>query len=208
MRTLLALALLAATGPARAELATSSATLGSLLGGATSPTASRSPILGLLLDGGFPDGLAVSALYRPWLPIRLDAGLTYNLIGFGVRGGATLVPFRFGIAPLLRGELGHTFDGDASGLVGHFSTLTPTEQTLLKSVSYDYASVQLGLEIGSSDRMVFFVRGGLAWFWTTVQHFQSAAQANAGGGTVIEAQDPKVRGTVPTASLGFLLFFW
>jgi hypothetical protein len=201
MRTLLALALFATTGPARAELSTSSVHVG----GAASPTANRSPVLGLLLDGGFPDGIAVSALYRPWFPIRLDAGVTYNLIGFGVRGGATLVPFRFGIAPLLRGELGHAFDGDARGLVGHFTTLTPTEQTLLKSVSYDYASVQLGLEIGSPDRMVFFVRGGLAWFWTTAQHFQSAAQANAGK-LVIEAQDPKVNGTVPTVNLGLLLF--
>jgi len=207
MRTLLALALFAAASPARAEPSTSSASHGSPSGGEMSPTANRSPILGLLLDGGFPDGFAVSALYRPWFPVRLDAGVTYNLIGFGVRGGATLVPFRFGIAPLLRGELGHTFNGDARGLVGHFTTLTPTEQTLLKSVSYDYASLQLGLEIGSPDRMVFFVRGGLAWFWTTVQHFQSATQANVGE-MVIEARDPKVNGMVPTVNVGLLLFLW
>ena len=53
--------------------------------------------------------------------------------------------------------------------------------------------------------MVFFVRGGLAWFWTEAQHFQSAAQANAGK-LVIEAKDPKVNGTAPTVSLGLLLF--
>ncbi len=206
MRTLLALVLFAAASPARAEISTSSASLAPPSDGDSSPTANRSPILGLVLDSGFPDGFAVSALYRPWLPLRLDAGLTY-LIGFGVRGGATLVPFRFGIAPLLRGEIGHTFDGDASGLVGHFTTLTPTEQTLLKSVGYDYASLQLGLEIGSPDRMVFFVRGGLAWFWTTVQHFQSVAQANAGG-MVIEARDPKVSGWMPTVNVGLHLFLW
>jgi hypothetical protein len=166
----------------------------------------RPPILGLTLDGGFPDGLALSALYRPVRPLRLDAGLTYNMIGFGLRGGVTFVPFRSAIAPVLRGELGHTFNGDATGLVGHFTTLTPAEQILLRSVSYDYASVQLGLEIGASDRLVFFARGGLAWFWTTVQNFQAAAQT--GSTSVSQASDPNVHGTVPTATLGLLFYFW
>jgi hypothetical protein len=167
----------------------------------------RPPILGLTLDGGFPDGLALSALYRPVRPLRLDAGLTYNMIGFGLRGGVTFVPFRSAIAPVLRGELGHTFNGDATGLVGHFTTLTPAEQILLRSVSYDYASVQLGLEIGASDRLVFFARGGLAWFWTTVQNFQAAAQSPVNSG-VSAASDPNVHGTVPTATLGLLFYFW
>ena len=169
----------------------------------------RAPILGLTIDGGFPDGLALSALLRPVRPLRLDAGVTYNIIGFGVRGGVTFIPFRSAIAPVLRGEYGHTFDGDATGLVGHFSTLTDAERILLRNVSYDYASLQLGLEFGASDRFVFFARGGVAWFWTTVQHFQDAAQAAQGGGqTVSEAADPHVHGTVPTATLGVLFYFW
>ena len=169
----------------------------------------RAPILGLTLDGGFPDGVAVSALLRPLRPLRLDGGVTYNTIGFGLRGGVTIVPFRSAIAPVLRGEYGHTFDGDATGIVGHFSTLTEAERILLRSVSYDYASLQLGLEFGASDRFVFFVRGGIAWFWTTVQNFQQAAQtAQTGGQTVTEAADPHVHGTVPTATVGVLFYFW
>lgn len=172
-------------------------------------TEERAPILGLTIDGGFPDGFALSALLRPVRPLRLDAGVTYNIIGFGVRGGLTFIPFRSAIAPVLRGEYGHTFDGDATGLVGHFSTLTDAERILLRNVSYDYASLQLGLEFGASDRFVFFARGGVAWFWTTVQNFQRAAQAAQGGGqTVSEAADPHVRGTVPTATLGVLFYFW
>ncbi len=163
-------------------------------------------MLGLTLDGGFPDGAALSAVFRPLRPLRLDAGVTYNMIGFGLRGGATFVPFRSAVAPILRAEYGHTFDGDATGFVGHFTTLTPAEQILLRSVSYDYASVQLGLEIGASDRLVFFARGGVAWFWTTVQNFQAAAQtANP---SVSSASNPNIRGTVPTATLGLLFYFW
>jgi hypothetical protein len=166
----------------------------------------RPPSLGLTLDGGFPDGIALSALYRPARPLRLDAGLTYNMIGFGLRGGVTVAPFRSSIAPVLRAEYGHTFSGDATGLVGNFTALTAAERLLLRSVSYDYASLQLGLEIGASDRLVFFARGGLAWFWTTVRNFQAAAQLENPSAT--DALDPKVRGTVPTATLGLLFYFW
>lgn len=169
------------------------------------PSEANPPILGLTLDGGFPDGFALSALYRPLRPLRLDAGVTYNTIGFGLRGGATFVPFRSAVAPILRAEYGHTFDGDATGLVGRFTTLTPAERILLRSVSYDYASVQLGLEIGASDRLVFFLRGGLAWFWTTVRNFQAAAQIS--NPSASDALDPKVRGYAPTATLGLLFYF-
>ena len=166
------------------------------------------PILGLTLDGGFPDGVAMSALFRPVRPLRLDAGITYNLIGFGLRGGVTLVPFRATVSPVLRGEYGHTFEGDATGIVGQFSTLTDAERIALRNVSYDYASVQLGLEIGAPDRIVFFVRGGLAWFWTTVQNFQEAAQSANPGSNVSAAANPNIHGTVPTATLGLLFYFW
>lgn len=170
------------------------------------PLEDRPPMLGLALDGGFPDGVAITALFRPVRPLRLDGGITYNLIGFGLRGGLTIVPFRSAVAPVLRGEYGHTFQGDATGLVGHFTTLTPGEQLVLRNVSYDYASVQLGLELGASDRLVFFARGGLAWFWTTARNFQAAAQLD--NPNVREAADPSVHGTVPTATLGLLFYFW
>ncbi len=173
---------------------------------ASRPPEDRPPVLGLSLDGGFPDGVAISALFRPVRPLRLDGGITYNLIGFGLRGGLTFVPFRSAVAPVLRGEFGHTFQGDATGLVGHFTTLTPGEQLVLRDVSYDYASVQLGLELGASDRLVFFARGGLAWFWTTARNFQAAARLD--NPNVSEAADPNVHGTVPTATLGLLFYFW
>lgn len=230
MHVLLALAVLASTGSAAAapeltarssdseQVALGASPAGAPPSASTPPSATgprsmsaaedRPPLLGLMLDGGFPDGLALSALLRPIRPLRVDAGLTYNLIGFGLRGGVTFVPFRAAVAPVLRGEYGHTFDGDATGIVGHFSTLTDAERIALRSVSYDYASLQLGLEIGAADRFVFFVRGGVAWFWTTVQNFQEAAQAANPGGNVSDAANPHIRGTVPTATLGLLFYFW
>ncbi|HTP29923.1 MAG TPA: hypothetical protein VMK12_30235 [Anaeromyxobacteraceae bacterium] len=165
------------------------------------------PILGLALDAGFPDGAVVSALFRPWRPIRLEVGASYNLIGFGVRGGATFVPFPLAVAPILRVEGGHTFNGDVSGLASHFGNLSSIERTLLQNVSYDYVSVQLGLELGASDRFVFFVRGGFNWFFSSVHNFESAIQA-ANPGISIQAQDAKIHGVAPCATVGVLFYIW
>ena len=49
-------------------------------------------MFGLLLDGGFPDGVGLSAVARPLRVVRADAGLSYNVLGFGLRAGATLLP--------------------------------------------------------------------------------------------------------------------
>jgi len=167
------------------------------------PREERAPILGVSLDGGFPDGFALSLLVRPLRPLRLDVGVTYNLIGFGIRGGATFVPFKLWLAPLVRVEGGHMFDADATGFISNFTTLTATEQTLLRSVGYDYVSIQGGLEFGSPNRFVFFVRAGYAWLWTTLQNFQQAIN-----NPTIQAQNPKVSGHAPTGTVGLQFYFW
>src|SRR5438128_292262 len=73
--------------------------------------------VGVLLDLGAPDGVGLSLAYRvqPWL--RFHAGPTTNTAGFGVRGGASLIPFAFPVAPNLNLEAGHYFPADYSGLV-------------------------------------------------------------------------------------------
>ncbi len=165
------------------------------------------PMFGLALDAGFPDGFAASAVFRPWLPLRVEAGLTYNVLGFGLRAGASVAPFALRVAPILHLEVGHTFGADASGLAQRFGTLNATEVLLLRDVGYDYASAQLGVEIRASERTAFFARAGLVYFTTTVKNFQAAVRATSPGSTFI-ADDPTVRGTAPTASLGVMLFFF
>jgi hypothetical protein len=170
----------------------------------TPPRASPS-MFGLLVDGGFPNGLGLSAAVRPWQPLRADAGVTYNVVGFGVRAGATLLPFGSAVSPLLRGELGHMFESDASGLAETFG-VAKSDASLLRAVSYDYASLQLGVQFGRGERFAFVLQGGLTWFRGPVKDFQAAFRASNPTSTVVEVADPTVSGTVPTVTFGFLFF--
>jgi len=158
--------------------------------------------LGVGIDAGFPDGLAASATFRPWRPLRLDAGVAYNVLAFGLRAGATLVAPTGRVAPLLRVEVGHAFSADASGLAERFARLTPAERILLADVGYTYASAQLGAEFRTSRRSAVVVRAGLAYFSAPVHGFQAALQTTSPRST---ADDASVHATAPTASVGFLL---
>ncbi|MFL5262602.1 MAG: hypothetical protein ACJ79E_18345 [Anaeromyxobacteraceae bacterium] len=162
-------------------------------------------MFGLLVDGGFPDGLGLSAAVRPWQPLRVDAGVTYNVVGFGVRAGATLLPLAFAVSPLLRGEVGHMFESDASGLAESFG-LRKSDSVLLHAVSYDYASLQLGVQLGRGERFAFVFHAGLTWFRGPVKNFQAAFRSANPGSTVVEIADPTVSGTVPSATFGLLFF--
>jgi len=161
---------------------------------------------GVMLDGGFPDGLGASLLYRPLWFARLHAGATYNFMGPGLRAGATVLPFQFFLTPTLSAEYGHTFDADASKLVSTFSKLTPSEKILLRSVGYDYLSVQLGLETGSPRTFAWFTRVGLSWVWPRFSDIQAAARAQSANITSVSR--PKVRVVTPSFSAGVYLFVW
>jgi hypothetical protein len=164
----------------------------------------RLPMLGVMLDAGLPDGAVVSGVYRPWPFARFDAGLGYNLIGFGLRAGATAAPWRLAVTPILRAELGHTFESDAASFVGNFATLDTTEKLVLSKVGYTYASLQLGAEFGAPDRAIFFVRGGLSWYWATANGYPDAARSQ--GATATDGAS--VSGRVPTLNLGVLFYVW
>ncbi len=167
----------------------------------------RLTMFGLLIDGGLPDGLGASLVFRPLLYTRLDAGVTYNLVGYGVRGGITLVPFRWAIVPTLRLEAGHYFEGDASRLTDSFGETSEAVKMVLRRMYYNYASAQIGLEIGSQNRFVFFLRGGISYISTSLRDFQSAVRTETDDSSV-EIDDPIIRGTIPSANVGFMVFFY
>lgn len=170
-----------------------------------SKSARRLTMVGLLVDAGVPHGAAASLVIRPFWFVRIDAGATYNYVNYGVRGGLTLYPFRFPIVPTLHLEGGHTFDGNANKLAAKFGSVGTTEAILLRQVSYDYACAQLGVEVGSQNRFVFFIRAGLAYVSTELRNFQEALRAKDSS-TSIEIANPKVRFTLPSANLGFVLY--
>lgn len=163
------------------------------------------PLLGIMADLGFPDGLGASLVYRPIWFTRLYGGPTYNFIAPGLRLGATLVPFHFAVTPTLSAEYGHAFDGDAGRLVSRFGTLDPAEKVALEKVGYDYLSIQLGIETGSPRTFAWFLRLGVAWLFVGAHHFDQAAQIKD---PRLTSANPRIRAAVPTLSTGVYLFVW
>ena len=180
---------------------------------ASMPVAARPALAryGVLFDTAFPDGFALAFAYRPHWAVRLSAGGTYNLIGAGIRGGVSAVPFQTAVTPSLSLDAGHVFSSDMGTAVRLFADKIPEAlQPLFKSVSYDYVDLLLGLEVGSQRRFNFYLKAGVTWIWATA-HGTGTYQTTSGAGTTTvtttwTATDPSVNPVMPSVKLGFI--YW
>ena len=168
----------------------------------------RGTRFGIGLDVGAPAGAGLVGIFRPWKCLRANAGLAYDVIGFGVRGGLSFVPWHWAVSPSLNLDFGHFFSGDAGMFV---SNPTPTQKSLLNQATFDFISPQIGLEFGSQRRFAFYVRGGLTYIGNlSFAGKDVAAEANAnmetGDGTWGGTGDLAFRALIPSFSLGFNLF--
>ncbi len=168
------------------------------------PPGRRHHIIGLELDAGVPDGASATLLYRPWRYVRLGGGLLYDYVGYGVRGGVSVLPY-FPIAPSLTLEVGHYFEADASAKVARFVHVDDSLKPMLKHIGYTFANAQLGLEIGHPDWFVFFVRAGISRVWLNVHDAQQALSSSSSLKTL---DDPSIRLGIPNAKVGFMIFFY
>jgi hypothetical protein len=161
---------------------------------------------GLVVEGGFPEGIAASLVYRPVSEVRLWAGPAWNYVGWGVQGGVTLVPWHLGVSPLLSLEAGRYFSADATFLAG--SSGVPAEvEPLLTNVSYDYAAAHVGIEIGTRDAFAISLRAGLAYVSMTANGTATSNVTSGGTTATVTFTDPHVRGTMPSVKLGVQLWF-
>ena len=142
-------------------------------------------------------------MFRPWQLLRLEGGVNYNYLSFGLRGGVAIIPFEFVVTPTIDVEGGHFFDGDASQFVSD-----PGVKILLRSVPANYLSTSLGLEFGSQQRSVFFLRAGMSWISTEARNVAAAVNTGTGASTVKSAAPISIVAQVPTISLGVLLFLY
>lgn len=181
---------------------------------ATSPEAARpwyaideGRHLGLQLDVGFPGGAAAEAVYRPWWWLRGNAGVDYNVLGFGLRAGVGVMPVRWTVTPSFNLDYGHFFGGDLNKFV---TASSAAERTVLEDAAYDWLSGTIGLEFGSQQGFAFYVRGGLTYLWASVpgDHATALAQQQAPAGTIIKSSDVNVRGLLPSFSLGFIWYVY
>jgi len=161
--------------------------------------------LGLQLDGGFPGGAGLAAVFRPYKAFRFNGGVNYDLAGFGVRAGASYIPFEWGLTPTLNVEGGHYFEGDASKYAN-----SAAARVLLRSVQHDFVTTSLGLEFGSQQRFVFFLRGGISWIWSEARNVREAVAAGNSGSSsqLVSAGNVSLFARAPSVSLGFLLFVY
>lgn len=170
---------------------------------------------GIMLEGGIPDGVGASAIFRPMTWLRLSAGGAYNFVAFGFRGGVSVVPFYFPFSPSLNLDVGHFLGGDATPILAaafQGTGYNVPDSALLKQVAYDYADATVGLEFGLPKTFTIFLRLGISYLRTTLNGFEELLQqAAAGAGnppdTSITAQPPTITLTAPSLKLGLIVFF-
>ncbi|HYV47550.1 MAG TPA: hypothetical protein VFA20_21970 [Myxococcaceae bacterium] len=170
---------------------------------------------GIMLEGGIPDGVGASAIFRPMTWLRLSAGGAYNFVAFGFRGGVSVAPFYFPFTPSLNLDVGHFLGGDATPILATAFQGTGYDvpnSALLKQVAYDYADATLGLEFGIPKTFTIFLRLGVSYLRTTLHGFQELVQQSAAGAnnppdTSITAQDPTITLTAPSIKLGVIVYF-
>jgi len=170
---------------------------------------------GIMLEGGIPDGVGASAIFRPMTWLRLSAGGAYNFVAFGFRGGVSVVPFYFPFSPSLNLDVGHFLGGDATPILATAFQRTGYDvpnSALLKQVAYDYADATLGLEFGLPKTFTIFLRMGFSYIRTTLHGFEELVQQSAAGAgnppdTSITAQDPTITLTAPSLKLGLIVYF-
>jgi len=168
---------------------------------------SEGKILGLGVGAGFPDGASVTVLFRPWWWLRLNGGLAYNYVGFGIRGGVSLQPVHWVLTPTLSLDLGRYLSGDITKLA---STDNPYAQHILQNMTYSFASAQIGVEIGSQQSFAFYLRGGLvSLFGMTASGADVTSYLNAAQTTgQFKVGDLRVTALLPCFSLGFIIFIY
>jgi hypothetical protein len=168
------------------------------------------PRLGLSAAAGVPDGAALDVVYRPLDFLRLSAGGSWNYFGYGVQGGVGYAPFHWPIDPTLNLEVGHYFDSDMSWVADQNAGVPTELRPLLEKVGYNYVNAQVGIELGSSRRFVFFVRAGISYFWTTIRGTSQVTNTyTTTSGTqtaTVRITDPELRATLPSVKVGVLFY--
>ncbi|HET7824625.1 MAG TPA: hypothetical protein VFK90_04800 [Anaeromyxobacter sp.] len=136
--------------------------------------------------------------------LRLFAGPAWNYLGFGIQGGVSIAPWRFGVTPVLTVEGGRYFGANASFVARGGQGVPPELEPLLKDMSYAYAAVHAGIEIGSQDGFAFVLDLGLGY--VALDAKGTVTKTDASGATAT-FRDPRVRATLPTLKLGIHYWF-
>jgi hypothetical protein len=133
----------------------------------------------------------------------------WNWVGWGVQGGVTLVPWHLGVSPVLSLEGGRYFSADARFLAGKAGGVPAEVEPLLRNVSYDYASLHVGIEIGTRDAFAFTVVAGLSYVSLTANGTTTTTVTTGDPpqNATVTFTDPHLRGTMPSVKAGVQIWF-
>ena len=141
-------------------------------------------LLGVTLLVGLPDFIAPGISFHPWTNlVHIDLSLS-GLLSLGVRGGVTLDPFDWVVAPTLTLAAGYNGWADLP-----FSE---------RQIRFDtgYINVQAGIEVGRRSRWRIFLRGGYSHLWVDTDYYPSYSGKQATSSTKAQVD------LVPSLNLG------
>lgn len=163
------------------------------------------PKLGLRLGVGVPDGATANVVLRPLPFLRVQAGPSWNYLGFGLQGGVAVTPFRWAVSPVLELTYGHFFGTDLNRVL----TNIPAElQAMASHVGYDYFNGQVGIEFGSPRGYTFSIGLGLSYLWSNLSGSATTVQ-NPGtpDEVTVTVLNPSIRAVTPSLRFGMLYYF-
>jgi hypothetical protein len=163
-------------------------------------------VLGIQLDAGLPQGFGASLVLRPWRALRLFAGGINNTLSSGLRGGLTIAPFFFPLAPTLSVEAGGLGSADLTSAL-RWVAGNQLPEGVSATGSYRFASALLGLELGSPSRFVVFVGAGLSYVAASAE---ASSQAISAGSTTasLDPGELSFRATLPSVRAGLTLYLY
>jgi hypothetical protein len=161
---------------------------------------------GARLVAGSPEGVGVEALIHPRRWLRAHAGGTRNSLGYGVRGGLSLIPLDLFVAPSLELEYGHTFKADYNELLTQLHGQPTTAATSIREVGYDQLSASLGLEVSPWRYVTFFGGVGISYWFIGVPDAKSFIRESETNPD-ITARPLTIGLSSPVAKLGIIVYF-
>jgi hypothetical protein len=181
---------------------------GSALAAAASSAAQRTAEasrFGLLLAPGLLERAKLSAVFLPVEAVRFFCGPAWNYVGWGMQGGLALTPWRWRVRPVFSGEGGRFSGANLSFLTGGSSgLLADLKPLLVRTMTYTFASVMAGLELGTYQHLTFSIDLGVSYFSVDAR---GPATRTASTSEVAASRNPLVQAMLPTVRLGLHRWF-
>jgi hypothetical protein len=161
---------------------------------------------GARLSAGAPEGVGVAALIHPRRWLRAHVGGARNRLGYGVRGGLSLIPLDLFVSPSLELEYGHTFNADYGELLSQLRGQTTSPATGIRTVGYDQLGASVGLEVSPWRYVTFFGGVGISYWFVQVRDAKDFIR-EAETDPDITARPLTLGLSSPVAKLGLIVYF-